>query len=102
MNKDKLQDFNKPWIGLLAGILLPLISFIIYYLVQTKGLDLGLIKFLNTLQMNSAFVAVFSLSVLPNLLLYFLCKQLNLWYTIKGIVFSVFIYTIVIVVLKFA
>lgn len=100
MNKEKFQKYNKPWIGLVLGLILPLISFYIYYLV--KSTNTSFTEFLDLLKYGKAFIPILSLCVLPNLILYFISKQLNLWYTIKGIVFSVFLYTLLVLVLKFA
>ena len=100
MNKAKLQKFNKPWIGLVAGLMFPLISFYIYYLV--KSTNTSFTEFLDVLKYGKAFIPILSLCVLPNLILFFICKQLNLWYTIKGIVFSIFLYLMLVLVLKFA
>jgi hypothetical protein len=99
MNSEKLLKLNKPWIGLLVGLIIPLISFYVYFLLKSGNMNLS--EFVSNLKFGGAFVPIFSLCVLPNLFFFFLCKQFNLWYTIKGIVFSVFIYTLVVVVLKF-
>ena len=101
MLSEKLQKLNKPVIGLALGLALPLISFLIYY-ASTSPSGESLILFIDRLKGLSAFVPTLSLCVLPNLLLYFGFKKLNYWYAIKGIVASVFVYTIVVLVLKFS
>ncbi len=98
-----IKKYNKPFIGLALGMILPIISFLIYYfymLMKTK--DLGFVDFLETLKRTDSFTAVFSICVLPNLLLFFLFKKLDYWYAIKGVIISVMIYTLLVVVLKFA
>jgi O-antigen/teichoic acid export membrane protein len=98
-----IKKYNKPFIGLALGMILPIISFLIYYfymLMKTK--DLGFIDFLETLKRTESFTAVLSICVLPNLLLFFLFKKLDYWYAIKGVIISVMIYTLLVVVLKFA
>ncbi len=98
-----IKKYNKPFIGLALGMVIPLISFFIYYLyllVNSKDLPLG--DFLETLKDTQAYTAVFSICVLPNLLLFFLYKKLDYWYAIKGVIISVMIYTLLVVVLKFA
>lgn len=99
-----IKKYNKPYIGLLLGIVLPLLSFLGYFIfMSTKSVEtLSMAKFIETLRTNEAFTAVMSVCVLPNLLLFFLYKKLDYWYAIKGVIISVMIYTLLVVVLKFA
>lgn len=98
-----IKKYNKPFIGLALGMILPLISFCIYYLFMLiKSKELGFGEFLETLYKTGSFTAVFSICILPNLLLFFLFKKLDYWYAIKGVIISVMIYTLLVVVLKFA
>lgn len=101
MNERLRQKINKPWVGVVGGIILPLITFLIFS--STKAAHFGgLFEFIEQTRQMGTFTPVFSLCVLPNILYFLLLKQLNCWYAIKGIVFSVFLYTLFIVVLKFA
>ena len=98
-----IKKYNKPVIGLVAGLIIPLISFLIYYLYLTSiNSDLALLDYISTLDANNAFTPVLSICVLPNLLLYFLFKKLDYWYSIKGVIFSILFYTILVIVLKFS
>lgn len=101
MLSEKLQKLNKPVIGLAFGLAFPLIAFLIYYASKSPSGE-SLILFIERLKGLSAFIPTLSLCVLPNLFLYFGFKKLNYWYAIKGVVGSVFIYTLVVVVLKFS
>ncbi|MDD3860287.1 MAG: hypothetical protein PHW83_08815 [Bacteroidales bacterium] len=97
-----IKKYNKPVIGLAIGILLPLISFFIYFLfLLSKNPELGFGEFLNTLYRTEAFTPVFSICVLPNLIMFFIFKKLDYWYSIKGLILSVLIYTLFVLVLKF-
>lgn len=97
-----IKKYNKPIIGLAFGILLPLISFFIYFLfLFFKEPELGFVEFLDMLYVTQAFTPVFSLCVLPNLILFFIFKKLDYWYSIKGLILSVLIYTLLVLVLKF-
>lgn len=100
-NYYKPQKFNKPWVGLMLGIIFPLICFVIYYFVKTKGI-VSFKVYYEILMQHHSFVPVLSLCVIPNLLLYFLFKKLDYWYSIKGVITSIFIYTLLVVVLKFS
>ncbi|HPG73283.1 MAG TPA: hypothetical protein PLM49_03265 [Bacteroidales bacterium] len=101
MAHEKLQQLNKAWVGLLLGLLLPLLAFLVLYAYKSYDSD-TLVLFINRLKLQGAFISVLSLCVLPNLLLFFTFKKLDFWYAIKGVVASVFFYTILVVVLKFA
>lgn len=98
-----INKFNKPFIGFAAGMILPLIGFLIYYAYNTGiNPDLSFMDYLDTLYDTKAFTPVISICVLPNLLLYFIFKKLDYWYSIKGIILSLIIYVLIVVVLKFA
>ncbi len=101
--KNKSQKYNKPWFGLALGLVLPIISFFAYYMYNLSIKDdLTVRYFIKTLIENEAFIPVLSICLLPNLLLFFLFKKLDYWYSIKGVITTVIIYTLLVVVLKFA
>lgn len=97
-----IKKYNKPVVGLVLGILLPLISFLIYFVfLLVKNPELKFTEFVETLYLTEAFTPVFSICVLPNLILFFIFKKKEYWYSVKGLVMSVLIYTIFVLVLKF-
>jgi hypothetical protein len=99
---NKVNRYNKPVVGLAIGLLLPLVSLFIYYFVMSaknEGLDIQ--EFFNILNQKNVLVPILSLCVLPNLIPFFVFKKKDHWYAIKGIVTSVFIYLILVIVLKF-
>lgn len=97
----KPPKFNKPYVGLILGLLLPVLSFILYYYYKTKG-DMSLIDYFNLLVHYQLFMTILTLSVLPNIILFFIFKKLDYWYSIKGLVTAIFIYTMIVVVLRFS
>jgi len=99
MLTEKLEKLNKPVIGLALGLVLPLITFLIMFAVNSTP---SLSAFILNLKNTNALLPTLSLCVLPNLILFFIFKKLNHWYAIKGVVISVFLYTVAVVVLKFA
>ena len=99
MISDKLQKLNKPAIGLGLGLVFPLITFLIMFAVNAIP---SFSAYIQHLKNTHALLPVMSLCVLPNLILFFIFKKLNYWYAIKGVVISVFLYTVAVVVLKFA
>lgn len=98
-----IKKYNKPAVGFIAGILLPAIAFLLYYgysaIVSEESL--ALTNFVQMLYDEGAIIAVFSLCVLPNLILYVIFKKLDYWYSIKGVVLSILIYTVMVLVIKF-
>lgn len=98
-----IKKYNKPWFGLVLGIILPIISFLAYYMYNLSSNDgLSLKTFVETLMREEAITAVLSICMLPNLIMFFLFKKLDYWYAIKGVIVSVIIYTLFVVVIKFA
>ncbi len=100
-NYYKPQKFNKGYVGLILGLIFPAVCFVIYYYLKTVG-DISLVYYYQMLLERGAFVSVLSLCVLPNLLLFFLFKKLDYWYSIQGVIFAIFVYTMVVLVLKFS
>lgn len=99
---NKTYKLNTPLFGIAVGVVLPIISFLIYFLYTYLRTDVQLISFLDTLYVTKTFTPVISLCVLPNLIAYFIFKKLDYWYSIKGIVASVLMYTILVLILKFS
>ena len=84
--------------GVLLGIIAPIITFIVYVvfiMVTTLG---GVI---NNPSFNRNLPAIISLSLLINLVLFFLKLKFNKDEQSRGILFSTFLYGLVIVILKF-
>jgi hypothetical protein len=101
MDKLFAQKINKPWLGVVIGLLLPAILVIVLYFVNPNGVDsLGL--YLKRLSRMGTFLPVLSIATLINLIPFYLFKRLELWYANRGVVFSIFLYLVLVVVLKFA
>lgn len=88
-------DFIK---GLLLGIISPIISFV-FYVVFIMEKTLGSV--INNPSFNKNLSAIISLSLLINLALFFLKLKFNKDEQSRGILFSTFLYGILIVILKF-
>ena len=96
-----VKKYNKPIFGLLIGLIVPIIAFLIYYLIEyflIGKVSLG--DFINLL-IEQKNILPPSLCVFANLIPYFIYKKMGYWYAIKGIVFSLVIYTLIFVVLTF-
>ena len=91
MNKDVIK-------GLIVGIIAPIVAFIVYVLFYRRD---KLEYFINNLVTEINLPAIISLSLLINLLIFFLSIHFNKDYQARGILFATLLYGIVIVILKF-
>ena len=102
---NKIKKFNKPAIGLLLGIITPVLFFLFYYLYMTtkndNGLNLGLIDFMKLLKLKDSIIAVSTVCLLPNFIWFTIFKKQNYWYAMKGLIVAVFICTMIIFITKF-
>ena len=90
---------NKSIIGFIAGIVLPLI--ILFILLMLKKNDHGLFEMIGLNQQMGILSKMISLSVIPNLLLFFIFIWTNLLKAGKGVLMSMFLFGFVIIILKF-
>lgn len=94
------KRFNQSIWGLLLGLLLPTILFMcvfLYYYLTTNNPNFNFNFFIH----GKFIIAVITVCVLPNLLLYVIFKKLDYWYAIKGLVTSILIFVIISIILKF-
>ncbi len=95
-----VKKFNKPIFGLAVGIIVPIIAFFVYYVIEYSMHKIGFGDFVSVLIEKRAILPP-SLCVFANLIPYFIFKKMGYWYAIKGIVISLVIYTLTFVVLTF-
>ena len=86
-------------LGLIAGLILPMMTLSIIWQVRY---DVGLGEFLVSLQKIGALSKLISLSVIPNLLLFFLFIWTNKSFSARGVIFATLIVAMIMLVLKFA
>ena len=92
---------NKLYIGLLIGIILPLItSYIIFYV--RFGDTLTLSEFVNGLIGVHGFTKLLSLSVIPNLIFFLIAINLERLLAARGIVTATVLYAVVVLILRFS
>jgi len=91
--------FNSVITGLVPGILIPVITMITIWAVRFGG-NLG--EFIVDFQRMGALSKLVSLSVIPNLLLFFIFTWLNQPQSSKGVIFATFIMAFVMLILKFS
>jgi hypothetical protein len=91
--------YNTIRLGLVSGLIAPLLGFIVVYLFAFRGM--GFTEYLELLAYHKQLSAVISLSVIPNLLLFFIFIWLNYLYSARGVLASTIIFAGIVVVTKF-
>ncbi|MCX6223717.1 MAG: hypothetical protein NTV01_03030 [Bacteroidia bacterium] len=90
---------NKLWIGLAAGLIVPAVALTCYYFARYS--DLSLIDFLKAYKNLGILTHIISLSVLPDLLVFFLFIRRNLLKSARGVLLATFIFTIAVLCVRF-
>lgn len=93
-------SLNNLWLGITSGMLLPIISLVIFYLSTYK--NLGFIEYIKQLVSMNVVTQLVSLCVVPNLLLFFIFIWTNKLYSARGVLFATIIYTIIVFIIKFS
>lgn len=87
------------WIGAAAGILLPLVALACYYFARYAGLSLA--EFFKVYKNLGILTHIISLSVLPDLGLFFLFIRQNMLKGARGVLLATFLFTILVVCIRF-
>ena len=85
--------------GCLIGIIVPLIAFTVFYLVRYS--DLSLMEFLTVYRNLGILTHIVSLSVIPNLLVFFGFIQKNMMKGARGVLLATFVCTFAVIILRF-
>jgi hypothetical protein len=92
----KTAVFDKIYIGLILGMIVPLIVFFLYFLFRHG--DVEFLKYLGFLHRYGLLFKVISLCVLVDLPLFYIFIQFKYWRGARGVVMSCFIYAITVAV----
>lgn len=98
-NQQAKFDFDKMWLGVILGVLAPLVTMYVYYLINFNHISVT--KFINHLfkaQIQSSFL---SLCVVSNLLVFFIFIWSEKYLSARGVLLATFIYGGAVVYLKF-
>lgn len=93
------NSLNKTWIGLAVGLFVPAIALTCYYFARYS--DLGLIDFLKVYRNLGILTHIISLSVLPDLLVFFLFIRQNLLKSARGVLLATFLFTFAVLCIRF-
>lgn len=98
-NRQPKFNFDKMWLGVVLGILAPLITMYVYYLIHFSHINIPkFIAHLYKAQIQSSFL---SLCVVSNLLVFFIFIWSEKYLSARGVLLSTFIYGGAVVYLKF-
>ncbi len=98
MKENKIDKTNTVMIGLLAGIFVPVIAIIFYYLF-TNPTSFPL--FLKQIFMGSSYTRVFGVCIVPNFVIYFIYSYQKKAKAAEGVSMATLLYLIFIVIMKY-
>lgn len=91
-------SFNKLYIGLIAGLIAPIIAMLLYYLIKFN--EVSLASFLRTTYHYKILLNILSLCVIPNLAIFYLFINRKMFNGAKGVIMACFIYALAILISK--
>ena len=91
--------FDKLWIGLAAGLIVPAIALICYYFALYRNISLA--DFFKVYKTLGILTHIISLSVLPDVLVFFLFIRRNLLKSARGVVLAIFLFTFTVLCIRF-
>lgn len=85
--KEKLEKFDKAYIGVIVGAILPILGFLLSYPILTRGMDMDFTRYINYAQVGADRQNIMIFAMLPNMFLfYFTNFRWNLNEFTKGLV----------------
>ncbi|MFO7617070.1 MAG: hypothetical protein R6V75_07445 [Bacteroidales bacterium] len=95
----KPSKWNSVWLGLAAGLLVPMAALTAYYFARFSGLNLA--DFIKVYRNLGILTHVISLAVIPNLLVFFGFIQKNYLLAARGVLAATFLFTLIVVIIRF-
>ena len=95
----KTPYYNRLLFGLSIGLLIPFIAFLLFYIFRYSDLSLG--KFIGVYFNLGILTHIVSLSVLPNLLVFFGFIRKNWLYSARGTLLATILFAIVVAIVRF-
>lgn len=92
------QKIDKQWIGIVSGLIIPLISSFMIYSSRFQGQE-SYAEVISFMFKTMSIGKLMSLSVLPNLLFFFIIIKFELMKCAKGIVIATAIYSAIMLIL---
>lgn len=91
--------WDKFYVGLIAGLLPPIIAILGYYLINYSYMTKG--EFIRYLQMGQTYTQLITLCVLTNLVPFYLFINKEKYNATKGVLAATFVWAALVVFLKF-
>lgn len=98
INKKPYLKYDEQRIGLVSGLIIPVITIIVFYFVRNPN---SFESFINQIIGVNIYSELISVCVVPNLLLFFIFIWTGRMQSAKGVIGATFIYAIIIVILKY-
>lgn len=95
----KQSRFDNLKLGAIMGLVVPALAFLIFYVWSFSRVSFS--YFIEYALQVAAVSKILSLSLLPNLLVFFLYIWKNYYLTSRGILMSTFFWTFTIIIIKF-
>ena len=93
------RRWNKFWIGLSLGMILPLTVFMLVYLIVYSKTPFG--EFLEYAFAMKALPKILCLCVIPNLAIFYFFLNKEFWYATRGVITATLLHTLAVLVVKF-
>lgn len=93
------SKINNLKLGLVLGILAPVLTMLIIYLVQFS--DYGVKELVDMLVTKNVFTKIVSLCVIPNLALFFIFLNKNYFYSARGVLLATVLFAAFVFITKF-
>ncbi|MCF8225390.1 MAG: hypothetical protein K9J30_05885 [Bacteroidales bacterium] len=92
------EKYNTFYAGLLPGVLLPVVTFLVYWKV-VSGLTLS--EYIEQFYRINKLSSLISLSAIPNLLLFFIFIWSTMYRAAKGVIYATIVVAVIMIIVKF-
>ena len=101
LNRDNTiwTRLNTVTFGLIAGLLVPLLVLVIFYFISSP--DTTFPEFISFFVFRKKLSSLISLSVVPDVLVFFIFIWLDYLYSARGVLAAVFLLALIVVLTKF-
>ena len=87
-------ELNSQKTGLIAGIVLPLISFVLFYLFRYR--EIPFFEFIRHIHSREILSPLLSLNILPNLILFYLFIRKDYLFSARGVVLATLLFAVIV------
>lgn len=84
--------------GFISGVILPVISLLVFYLYRYS--EIPLFEFLRYVYFREVLSPLLSLSILPNLLLFYIFIRKDFLLSARGVLAATFLFALIVLIIK--